>query len=688
MRLKTIRLKDFLAHSKTEVALDGVPVALLVGPNAAGKSSVVDAVRWTLLNRCRDLAAADNKRLIRRGAETCKVEIVADYGEGELVASRTPSGGTPKGEEIRALLGIPDAGALEAALDAGRFLALESKERKQLVFKLAGAEVSEALLRSHGIDDPEVLRLCLTKGFGGGETHAAERKRQSRRALDEIHAPEPVDETFAVGEATYSLSQVDPQNATNSLAKVRRDRDEATRAVTAALERLAAHERTMAARVPAVDALQSARRIIEATKEKVAKAAAERGDPAAIRRQAAEYSPAAGEAVPTAPVGFMPAPEPAVVHLAGTVKGLEAHVKVASASPWARVAEIADGLNAISKLHADELRALAQKNGGVEKARLEHDLEGARTALADAEAEAARVRAANEAGKRAYEERLGAWAKAKQERDARVSAATRAYMDLTAKAEAIERAAQQDAASIESAKASVRAAEARLTGIDQAAAAAPTDDIPALEATVTALDERIARGEVIATQVRNFHQAAAAFVQAGERRAQLLEEANRYEAMEHALRPSGVMSTLVAAPLAKLRETLDAVAKTMLTGTLRLTDNWDVLYCDEPVSLASTSERWRVGAALAIAVGAVSGLRWAVLDEASVCVGKARDALLSTLLGARSFFDQVVLVGSRSEAEMATLAPPPAELATTVGVWRVEAGKVSRVVASASAVAA
>lgn len=704
MRIRSIILKDFLAHQRTEIDFGGLPLVLLVGPDAAGKSSIIDSIRWGLLNRARGCEARDNRRLVRRGAETGKVEIGATHGAAELFVTRTPSTSSPTQADIRRALGLPDDSAIEAALDAGHFLQLSPRERKALVFRLGGAEVSEALLAKHGITDPEVVKAALTKGFEAAEKVAAEKKRAANRTRDEIHPVAPNDDGFKVGEEVRRLSQVTAVQAEAALTTIRRLREAAMADVTAAETRAAQAARTAAARGPAGEAVTAAKRTLASVEERVAKAAAERLDVAALRAQAASLVPAITEPMPEAEAPARLAPGPDLSLPRANAARLSERLAAARVGPWARIVTLADEIDLATrwyddekdpgnpvavlpvKAQTDQLREIATTLGAATPAMVAES-EAADRALADAEAAQARVEAENAAALKDAAARRQAWEKRVAERNARVNVATRDRTTLLERITVIEGNVRQDESALASARAALTAAESRLAGIESAATTT-TDDLPALREKVAALDVRVQTGEAIVTKVRAFHQQAAQHMADVARREELAKEASRFEAMEHALRPAGVMSSLVAKPLTALRTALDAISERILPCALRLTDEWDVLYDDAPASLASTSERWRIGAALAIAVGAVSGLRWCALDEASVLHGLNRDALFSTLLAARAFFDQVFVVASRSEAEMATLAPPPGKLADVVGIWRVEAGQVSRVVtANAEALA-
>ncbi len=82
--IEKIRLKDFLSHEDTEIALeDGINV--FVGSNGAGKSSVIDAITYALYGKhTRDR----DKNLVRRGASGSAVSLTFTYGEYKYAVER------------------------------------------------------------------------------------------------------------------------------------------------------------------------------------------------------------------------------------------------------------------------------------------------------------------------------------------------------------------------------------------------------------------------------------------------------------------------------------------------------------------------------------------------------------------------------------------------------------------------
>jgi len=82
--IESVRLKNFLSHSDTEISLDeGVDV--FVGPNGAGKSSVIDTITYALYG---EHTRNDAKNLVRRGALEGSASVVFTAAGRRYLAER------------------------------------------------------------------------------------------------------------------------------------------------------------------------------------------------------------------------------------------------------------------------------------------------------------------------------------------------------------------------------------------------------------------------------------------------------------------------------------------------------------------------------------------------------------------------------------------------------------------------
>lgn len=380
--------------------------------------------------------------------------------------------------------------------------------------------------------------------------------------------------------------------------------------------------------------------------------------------------------------------------------------QAAKRGAWFRVAAIADRLRPLagegttSDALLDELRELARQNGpdlaalraaalAAENAAREAETRAATAKAAlvaaqtrlDAAGDAWRAAKANADARAArlveeHRSAMAVWQKRMDERNARVRAAQDWRDGILASLAHIESLEAADARALADARGAVTAAEGRLAGLAEGSDAAPVGDPATLRETIERLERDVEIAERAGREARSYREARAAWESTRERVEALTAEAARFEAMERALRPDGVVGRLAAGPLATLREVLAPLAP-----EVRVTDEWEVLIRDAVATLASRSEQWRAGAALAVALAAVSGVRFAILDDADVLVDETeRRALIGGLVALRQHFDQVIVLAATSPEATRAAKAPRGEFASLVGVWRVLDGRVERVV--------
>ncbi|KKN67418.1 hypothetical protein LCGC14_0461610 [marine sediment metagenome] len=73
-QLRSVAIKNFKVHEDLSLEF-GLGTTVLVGPNGAGKTSIAEAIAWCLWG-AQGVQAKQQKRLIRYGAEKCRVEVV------------------------------------------------------------------------------------------------------------------------------------------------------------------------------------------------------------------------------------------------------------------------------------------------------------------------------------------------------------------------------------------------------------------------------------------------------------------------------------------------------------------------------------------------------------------------------------------------------------------------------------
>lgn len=271
MKLTAVTATNFLGAPRRRIELSA-PIVVIAGHNGAGKSSLIEAIRFALCGQVpRGVTLKkDYGRLLTHGAKagTVKVEfdregvpleIIRKVGDGKLIA----------GDELD-----DDRETLGQVLDAHAFMRLDAQARRSFLFRLlkikAQWEVVEAELREAGLTHAEVLgqlSVMLKSGFQAAEESARSAAAQARGAwrqlTGEVYGARKAEEWTAPG----ADAEVD-----EGYAAAKADRDEAARLHRLALVELTNLESKRAAYsawkaqqadLPSADALDDALKAVE-----------------------------------------------------------------------------------------------------------------------------------------------------------------------------------------------------------------------------------------------------------------------------------------------------------------------------------------------------------------------------------------------------------------------------------------
>jgi len=173
MKINRIEIKNLFGITQLDI-LTTEPVQLIAGANAAGKSSIQNAIRFAMVDQpCRVLLKKDRKKLIHEGQKKGKVNIFFD----DDVASVE----LPKGKAMPI-----DDNALPFVLEPSTFAKLSADERRKFMFELMEVRINGAAIRDQLIKDGNSedlvnsLMPMLRSGFPAAHEQAKDQARNAK----------------------------------------------------------------------------------------------------------------------------------------------------------------------------------------------------------------------------------------------------------------------------------------------------------------------------------------------------------------------------------------------------------------------------------------------------------------------------------------------------------------------------
>ncbi len=191
MNLEKVNVSQFLRLGEVDLDLTAAPVALFAGENEAGKSSLVEAIRYALFGEVRRVnRKSDYKQMVRDGAKKGFVEVNVDgrtvrrdVATGKLADPAT--GKVPKNNEEP----IPEPDLPERyrhAFDVHRFADLSPVDRRTLLMAATGTRIDRdkvtQKLRRRGITEEAAIERVLPLLRSGFEAAHDEAKAQAQQA--------------------------------------------------------------------------------------------------------------------------------------------------------------------------------------------------------------------------------------------------------------------------------------------------------------------------------------------------------------------------------------------------------------------------------------------------------------------------------------------------------------------------
>lgn len=194
MRIQSLRIRNFRNLERLDLNVGAR--TLLVGPNASGKSSVVDALAWVLTGRCRgtDARGVGQDRLVRHGTTEMSVEAdVIHRNSASFDTIRRVFDGKPHCtvKDVPSFLGV-SAVKLASLIYGDTFFALHHSEARDLLLDLLNVRVDLG-----GEDVVDLAELDRRHEAAVG------RRRDLKAQLAAVHVPEmPTVVAFDVAHGT------------------------------------------------------------------------------------------------------------------------------------------------------------------------------------------------------------------------------------------------------------------------------------------------------------------------------------------------------------------------------------------------------------------------------------------------------------------------------------------------------
>ena len=218
MNITQLAVKNFqgLRHADIEIT---EPLLLVSGGNAAGKTSLLDAISMAFTGHPRRVKLKkDMGQLITKGNKKARVSVTTTEGQ---FATELP--------DTKAALHFGEHSFLQFALDSTAFAKLGDKERRKLLFEVTGAGAKMPVilekLAALGISDVmvEQIKPLLISGFPAASDHAKSLASEARGAWKQITG-----ETYGSAKAdgwepAVSATSIDPAllaNAKSALDKL------------------------------------------------------------------------------------------------------------------------------------------------------------------------------------------------------------------------------------------------------------------------------------------------------------------------------------------------------------------------------------------------------------------------------------------------------------------------------------
>lgn len=202
-----------------------------------------------------------------------------------------------------------------------------------------------------------------------------------------------------------------------------------------------------------------------------------------------------------------------------------------------------------------------------------------------------------------------------------------------------------------------------LTEIDEALKTA--GDTTEAQKLVDETKARIAKGQDVRKDAEAYWTAQKAFEEAMATRVRMETELQTLEQTVDALGPNGLRAQALSAAMGRFEEAVNTFS-TPFGFTFKMSvDPWEVMVNGRGLETYSKSEQYRIGIAIQLAIAAVSGLSFAIVDEVDML--DANNRMLLTKMIMTAPLEQVIILSTREDNQALPSGVP--------GLWAYRLGK-------------
>lgn len=611
MRLRRLELQNFRNYGHLTLDFDQ-PRTLLLGENGTGKSTIFDAIQWLLTGQCRgvDGKGAGQKDLIKLGQDAMTVTGVFDT-LGPVSRSIARNGSATSSLPVDAILGKlgVSAGMLATVLAGRAFFTMHHADAKALLMQLLNVRIPKDKLP--GVDLPDSV-ADVDLGYLEQLYDKAFQDRKTLKAtLAGIHVPDPP-KVVQIDLGGKTLADVQKQLAADNqgILNAVRDQTRAEHDLQQNRNRLA----TAKTQAATVEQLRGTR---TAHQDMLTQHQAQLRD--------AEAAVAAAEAEQAEPTGAL---EVQLREAASLIDKIERHTQATTAQPAATGKGKKKTIPVAAEGHACVLSAAIP----------------CLTAISEFQGQVALLQS--------QQKNLEARIRAGSERTRKIAQAQQAVKES-------ERHVTYHQAQVKDADQKIAAAEAAAATIPDLQALIDQQDA-AVAAGAAAIDTRRAGVATLNQQVAalaTYEQAQRDHAAAKQRKDDADAKVTKAEDLVTLLGPKGLRLQYLDAALTDFLMAINAALEPFGFAVAINVDPWRVEVQRGPgagwvrFELLSTGQQLWTALAFQLTLAAMSGLEFAVLDDAQNVVGINRAVLTELILNAP--VDQVLVAMSKADDEVA-----------------------------------